>query len=193
MRGFALVALIQVLAYPLLLWLVWIWLGIPESSGWQLLGSAVLAVAILAASSWLLAVAFAGSFHVRSIWIRSLVFLLVLIVVAGGLAWRTHLVTWGVAAVITATILPLLIYRSWRPLRSWRYWLAWAALILIGGFLPWKLVTWVPATGAMAAQALSMAVRFLFAYLVSVAALLGFAYLVRSLAGVVPNAATRAE
>jgi hypothetical protein len=168
-----LVALVHVISYPIVVWFVWTWLGIAESSALALAGSAVLAIAIIAAISWLLAIAFEGNLHVRSAWVWSLVFVVVALCLISVRLW---------VGLIIVALLPPLLVRNLRVLINWRYWLACTALIAVGGYLPWKLATWVPGAKTLTAQAASMAIRFGIAYLISVGSLLAFAYFVRRLA-----------
>jgi hypothetical protein len=89
-----LVALVHVTAYPLLVWLVWTWLGIAESSVISLAGSAVLAVSIIVAISWLLATAFDGELRVRATWIRSLLFVIITLWLVGVTLWLRNRNLW---------------------------------------------------------------------------------------------------
>ena len=207
-----LVALVHVAAYPVLVWLAWTWLGIAESSAAALAGSLVLGVVIILALSWLLATAFDGDLRVRSSWVRSLLFVAVALAAVGATLWlagyRPAVTDWLAAklssagraqnprrfdafyigglwlafGLVVAMLLPSHYLRTTRVLRNWRYWLACLALVVAGGYLPWKLATWVPAAKTLATQAASMGVRFAIAYLISVTALLVFASIVRRLA-----------
>jgi hypothetical protein len=205
--------IVHAVSYPILVWLVWTWLGIAESSTTQLALSIVLGLFIVAASAWLIATAFDGSLRVRSTWLRSLVFvgmaLLLLAFIAWAAAYRLQVLDWFAAklsglrgravnprsldaiylgglwlklALILAVLVPPLLARTWRVLRDWRYWAAVAVLALAGAYVPWRLVTWVPDVKSLASQATSMGVRFTLAYLLIVAAVLAFAYVVRRLA-----------
>ncbi len=207
-----LIALVHVLSYPVLVWLVWTWLGLAESSGAALAGSLVLALVIIAAISWLLAIAFDGGLRVRSMWARSLIFVLLAVAALGVTIWLTSYrpaaadwiatklssggkaqnprrfdvvylgVLWMAFGTVVAALVPPHYARTLRVLRNWHYWLACLVLVVIGGYVPWKLATWVPGAKTLAAQAASMGVRFAIAYLISVAALLVFASVVRRLA-----------
>jgi hypothetical protein len=184
-----LLAAVHVLSYPVLVWLVWVWLGIAESSIFELIGSVVLALLVVAAVAWLLATAFEGSLRVsRPTWMRSLLFTLACLLLIGATLWlaanrRTYPALWWTAfAAVIAVLLPPHFVLTWRVLRDWRYWAACAALVLVGGYGPWKVVSWVPAAKTLAAQATSMAIRFAAAYLLSVVMLLVFASVVRRLA-----------
>jgi hypothetical protein len=199
------------------MWLVWAWLGIAESSAAALAGSVVLGLVIVAAVAWLLATAFEGNLRVHSMWLRSLLFVLLALLLIGiavwlagyrpavtgwiaakisnarakavnprSLDWIYRGVLWSALGVTIAAVLPRLFVRSSRVLRDWRYWTACLLVVLIGGYLPWKVVTWVPAANTLAMQTVSMFVRFSLAYLVGVAALLLFASAVRRLASAPP-------
>jgi hypothetical protein len=178
---------VQVAGYPLLVWLVWIWLGIAERSVMEILGSAALGGAIVAALAWLLASAFDGTLKVRGLWVRSLVFVIAALVIAGAGWWLTRKI-YPIALI--ALLVPPLYRCSWRVLGKWRYWAAFVLLAGTGLYLPWKMATWVPAATSLASQTASMAARFLIAYLLAVGSLVGFAAELRRLAN--PTEPTRA-
>jgi len=189
-------AAVHLVSYPLLVWLVWVWLGIAESSAAELIGSVVLGLFVVAAVAWLLATAFEATLRVLwSPWARSLLFVVVCLILIGAAlwlagrqppkaAWIYQTGLWAAVAAIIAVLVPLLLLRSWRVLRDWRYWIACVLLIVIGGYVPWKLISWVPAAATLAGQATSMAIRFALAYLLSVASLLAFAFAVRRFAAI---------
>jgi hypothetical protein len=93
--------LVHAVSYPILVWLVWTWLGVAESSTTQLALSIALGLFIVAASAWLIATAFDGSLRVRSTWLRSLVFvgiaLLLLAFIAWAAAYRVQVLDWFAA------------------------------------------------------------------------------------------------
>jgi hypothetical protein len=177
-----LVALVHVISYPVLVWLVWTWLGIAESSGAALAGSLVLAIVIIAAISWLLATAFDGDLRVRATWARSLLYVVIALCLLGVTLWLRKISFWVAFALLIAALLPPLLLRRLSVVWNWRYWLACIVLVVAGGYIPWKLATWVPGAKTLTTQAASMGVRFAIAYLISVAALLAFAYFLRRLA-----------
>jgi hypothetical protein len=191
-----LLAGVHLVSYPLLVWLVWVWLGIAESSAAELIGSVALGVLVVAAVAWLLATAFEASLRVLwSPWVRSLLFVVLCLILIGGAlwlagrqppkaAWIYRAGLWSALAAIIAVLVPLHLLRSWRVLREWRYWMACVLLTAIGGYVPWKLISWVPAATTLAGQATSMSIRFALAYVVSVASLLAFAFAVRRLAAI---------
>jgi hypothetical protein len=183
-----------------LLWLVWVWFGIPEATVWQLLGSVSLAVVIVAGLTWVLASVTGGRMR------RTVVVVGALLVLCGlclwlaqydtaatewlavrisrmrgravnprHLAWIFPALRWTIFAVLAFTAV------APRLARSWRYWLLALALVIAGGYIPWKLVTWVPAVKGLTPQAISMGVRFFLAYTISVAALVAFGTLLRRL------------
>jgi hypothetical protein len=191
-----------------LLWLVWVWFGIPEASVWQLLGSLSLAIVIIGGTAWVLACVLGGGLWMPGLWRRTAAIVVFLLVLCGISLWLTqydgaaaewlavrisrargrainprHLswilpaLRWGVFAVLAfAAVAP-----RRRILRNWRYWVLALALVIAGGYLPWKLLTWVPAFRGLPAQAISMAIRFVLAYTISVAALVAFGALLRRL------------
>jgi hypothetical protein len=179
---------------------VWIWFGIPEATVWQLLGSVSLAVVIVAGMAWVLASVTGGALR------RTLVVVIGLLVLCGVCLWLAKYDTSGaewLAVRISRTrgrainprqlawIFPALRWTIFAALafiavaprlaHSWRYWLLAVALLVAGGYVPWKLVTWVPAVKGLTAQAISMSIRFLLAYTISVAALVAFGVLLRRL------------
>jgi len=60
--------------------------------------------------------------------------------------------------------------RSLRILRRASYWLWFVLLILVGGYLPYRLVWWIPELSDLRKQAWSMGVRFAVAYLLLISA-----------------------
>jgi hypothetical protein len=198
--------------FAAILWLVWVWLGIPESSVWELLGSVALAMVILAGLGWLLACVLSGQLWSRSLWVLMSLLVIALFAAAGvslwlagldaaaaewlamrisrtrgravnprTLSWVFPALRWGGFAVLAFISIGPLATGGWRILRSWRYWLLAASLVLAGAYLPWKLITWVPAAKTLTTQAISVAVRFGLAYTLSVAALVAFGVLLRRL------------
>ncbi len=62
------------------------------------------------------------------------------------------------------------IRRAWELFRRLRYWLAYAVLFVIGAYVPYKLVWWVPEVEGLSLEATGMAVRLVAAYLLAVTA-----------------------
>ena len=62
------------------------------------------------------------------------------------------------------------IARAWRVLKRAKYWLWFVALVVVGVYVPYKLVWWIPGLGTLSKQAWSAGVRFFFAYLVLISA-----------------------
>ncbi|MCZ2074711.1 MAG: hypothetical protein HUU41_01550 [Bryobacteraceae bacterium] len=181
---------IQVTGYALVAALIYLWLGIPEQSVWQLLLSLLLAAAIIAGSGWLLAALFALRLCGRREWRRGMAFVLLLLVMFLGGSWLSGsaprvnpLWLWGIGALIVFTVLPwFAATRAWL-IRRWQYWVAAAGVVTMGIYIPWKLIWWVPPLSGMTAQTLSMAVRFGLAYLLLVASLLLFSGWMQRLSG----------
>lgn len=65
------------------------------------------------------------------------------------------------------------VKRAW----SWHYWLAFAAIFLIGIWLPSWLVWWVPGMTRMSMETTSLGIRFVIAYLLMIAGWLALASL----------------
>ena len=51
---------------------------------------------------------------------------------------------WIAFGLVVAALVPPHYTRTLRVLRNWRYWLACIVLVIAGGYIPWKLATWVP-------------------------------------------------
>jgi heme/copper-type cytochrome/quinol oxidase subunit 2 len=60
--------------------------------------------------------------------------------------------------------------RSLRVLRRPAYWLWFCALMLVGTYVPYKLVWWIPDLSDLRKQAWSMGLRFLLAYVILITA-----------------------
>ena len=195
----------QVLGYPVLLYLVWLWLGIPEQSALQLMGSVLLAMVIVLGLAGLLAAAF----HVR---FRRMAGFVVLLVACVGIAywlsgyaeasgnwlaakvsvWRRRpsnpmawalrysWLVWG-ACALTVFVVLAACAGGRRVLTRWPYWLLCLALVVAGAWLPWRLVWWVPTAQTITAQTVSLVLRFGLAYLLWLGSLLAFAAGVRRL------------
>jgi hypothetical protein len=95
------------------------------------------------------------------------------------LDWIFPALRWGAFAILTFVAIAPLTARGWGTLRSWRYWALAAGLVLVGVYVPWRLITWVPALQGLTAQSISVAVRFGLAWLITVAALVSFGALLR--------------
>lgn len=68
---------------------------------------------------------------------------------------------------------PASMLRSWRVLGRPLYWLGLCALLLVGVYVPYKLVWWVGFSGDLRREAWSMGLRFGAAYLIAVTGLMG--------------------
>lgn len=90
------------------------------------------------------------------------------------------LVAWGLLPLLLLPLAEIAASASWRAfggagLRaaakrvwSWRYWLIFAVLFLVGAYLPERVVLWVPEASRMATQSTSLAIRFVIAYVLAV-------------------------
>ena len=70
--------------------------------------------------------------------------------------------------------------RSLRVLKRAIYWLWFCALMLIGGYVPFKLVRWVPELSDLRKQAWSMGLRFFVAYVTLITAFVALLLVVSS-------------
>ena len=203
--------LVQVAGYPLLIWLLWIWFGIPDRSVLHLSASVLLGLFIILWLGWLLASAFTHSLRIQGRLPRAALFsvvLLVLLIAVWWLkaynpavtdwiavrvsnargsainpqsaAWVYPVFLWTMLLTIVALILPPLLLNCLRPLRSPVYWASFVLLAMAGYWIPWFIVTWIPTAESITVQTLSMVLRWGFAYLIALAALLAFAHVARS-------------
>jgi hypothetical protein len=204
---------IQAFGYLVLLALVYGWLGIADGSVWQVLLSAVLALAIVFGGVWLTASALAAEpLSPRSlprflIWIAAAAAVIACCVwLAGygprvGFSVASHLTLWFRRPVKPQTMGSLYVGLLWiagaagvlallpaavksRPTR--KYWVSSALLVLAGIWLPRLLVGWVPKFQGFGAQTASMILRFGLAYAIALAAWLSIAALARRSGSVAP-------
>jgi hypothetical protein len=190
---------IQAVGYPVILALIYFWLGIADRSIWQVLLSFVLGLVIVAATAWLTGQALGMPLRRYLPWFAALVTVI-------GCAWwlnsyrpsvglsiASHLTLWlrkpvkpetagavytGLLWLLgTAGVLSLLPFAagSRQALRDWRYWAMAAVLVLAGLTVPSLLVHWVPKLPGFAAQTASLAVRFILAYAIALAIWLALA------------------
>jgi uncharacterized membrane protein len=105
---------------------------------------------------------------------------------ANGLLWLLLWVllpaVWlPIATTVAAAGLPLKrMARSLRVLKRAIYWLWFCALMLIGGYVPFKLVRWVPELSDLRKQAWSMGLRFFVAYVTLITAFVALLLVVSS-------------
>lgn len=210
MRQHILLFLVQTIGYAVVAFLVWMWLGISDSSVLALAGSSMLIVLIAGGLVLLLATAFAASLYDLSHWRGALLLLFLGAVLIAAGVWlnsygprvtnylaamgakasnrvvRPQSIAWiypGVIAALSLAIffalLPRLIMGLSRAAKLWQYWVLCPIALLIGVYIPWRLIWWVPKASTLAMQTTSMALRFKLAYLLAVGTLLLFAAGVR--------------
>ena len=205
------------------------WLVIPDAHGWQVAGSAVVAVVTVMLVIWLRAGTLAyfrvaefrqqgtvwpayrhSAQHVVALFVWLLVVLAALFGVwsllryvpqFGVWFWQkspealrfgsprqvTHAAIWVLRAllflVIPAIWLPVAttvaaigfgrrMWRSWRVLKHGMYWVWFVVLLAIGGYVPYRLIEWVPSAETLKGQAWSMGLRFFAAYVICLTAAL---------------------
>lgn len=174
-------AAIQAAGYPVLLGLVYEWLGIADRSAWDVALSGVLAAAIVCGAVWLMVHAIGGPAR------RSLAWVAAAAAVAAGSVWISGRVkplyaasAWMVGIAALVALLP--VVAGARPvLGRRRYWALALALVAAGVALPWLLVRWVPQFQNFGAQTASLVVRFGMAYAIALAAWLTLVSLPRRL------------
>ncbi|HZP25182.1 MAG TPA: hypothetical protein VFB04_17195 [Terriglobales bacterium] len=74
------------------------------------------------------------------------------------------------STVAAAGLRPRLMLRSWRLLRRLSYWLWCCVLAFAGGYLPYKLVWWIPQLDTLKQQAWSAGLRFVLSYMLLISA-----------------------
>ncbi len=74
------------------------------------------------------------------------------------------------STVAAAGFKPKPMVRSWRLLKRGSYWLWFCALALVGVYLPYKLVWWIPDVSTLNQQAWSAGLRFALAYVLLISA-----------------------
>lgn len=82
--------------------------------------------------------------------------------------------------VAAAGLRPRRMVRSLRALKRIGYWLWFCGLLLIGGYVPYKLVWWIPDLSDLRKQAWSMGLRFLVAYVILITAFIALLLVVGS-------------
>lgn len=197
----------QLLGYAILFLAVWLWLGIPERSKWDLLLSLFLGVGIVFGAALLVAQAFGTGGKPALAFILCLLLLGTTALWLGGYSapiaawlaakasyWRGRPMNpawfatgyraflWAVVAATAFALLSRLAFGNWRVAQRWKYWAACTLFVAVVMVVPLQLVRWVPSFGSFAAQTASLVVRFSLAYLMAVGALVAFASTVRSFA-----------
>ncbi|HKD83929.1 MAG TPA: hypothetical protein VKB58_04195 [Terriglobales bacterium] len=74
------------------------------------------------------------------------------------------------STVAAAGLKPGRMSRSLRLLRRPAYWLWYIVLLVIGAYIPYKLIRWIPGLSTLSKQAWSAGVRFALAYLLLISA-----------------------
>ncbi|MBC7926721.1 MAG: hypothetical protein H7039_13785 [Bryobacteraceae bacterium] len=169
----------QLLGYPLVLWLVWVWLGIAERNVGDLVLSVIVGLVVLCLLSSLVLLAFGGP-----LWRPAL-----FVFIAFGTACLASLMpaavnVWVLRGALTfffALLIPVLLLGRISLLTNWRYWAMFAGLATGLVVIPTTLVQFVPALPGLPLQSISLGVRFLLAYSVALATLLAFAHHVKRL------------
>jgi hypothetical protein len=184
---------ILLLGYPVVMWLVWLWLGVPERDVSDLLLSAGLAVAIVAGLTALVWVVFGGSpwralgFVLSIMTITIVTSMIPSRVVAveklSAVRWAGPFLLRALTVLLMAAVLPIVLMGTASLLYRWRYWGAWAVLTVGVYVIPKYLVDWVPELQSLSGQTASLIVRFGAAYLIALATFTGFARYIRRMAG----------
>ncbi len=187
---------LQLVGNATLMGLAWFWLSLSEASVWNLIASALIAVMVVVGALWLhgtTLAAFRRRFGLPPFlaMLRRVPALLVWAAAACGVVWlcvryvhapKATWVPWALAVAGVLLLLPLASamaeegFRalgrgaSWRPLVRWEFYVGVAVLLVVGVYVPYKLIWWIPTVQGVAAQSVSLGVRFLAAYLLAITA-----------------------
>jgi hypothetical protein len=162
---------VEILGWPLFLAALYHWLSIPEAKVLQVGLTLVLALVLAAMLTYLVAAAFTAAaprwkaalarvprvFPVVALWCLAL-FLLVNLIEREW--WR-----WAVLALSTLAFAPLCAagWRGYQRLRHGMVWVALGLFLVIGLYVPWRLIWWVPKIEGLTGQAVSAGIRFVIA------------------------------
>jgi len=100
----------------------------------------------------------------------ALLWLCILVVVPG--IWLP------VATTVSAKGFAKGLWRSWRVLKRVMYWVWFCLLVLVGVYIPYKLVWWIPNADTLRKQAWSMGLRFFAAYVLLITAWIALVWMV---------------
>ena len=87
------------------------------------------------------------------------------------------MIRWAVLPILLLPLASSVANRGWRGLnaeewkrsRQWRYWIEIVVLLIVGIWLPLKLISWVPHFASFTVQMISFLIRLVIAYLLFVA------------------------
>ena len=187
---------IQLATNVLLAAALWLWLSVPEATVWQLAGSAWLALLIIGAELWLQGVTFASFRYPEgappyAATLRRIPALFLWFIVTTALALVTlrtvpsSKAAWlpdAAAGIVVLLLLPLASQiagngfpgfiqpAAWRPLGQPFFYAGAIFLLAIGLYVPYFLIWWIPTVEGMAAQTISLGIRFFAAYLIATTA-----------------------
>ncbi len=68
--------------------------------------------------------------------------------------------------------------RSWRVLKRVMYWVGFCILVVVGAYIPYKLIWWIPNIDDLRKQAWSMGLRFFVAYVLLITAWIALVWMV---------------
>lgn len=183
-------------ANTVLLSLTWLWLSLPEASAWQLALSACLALVVVLGMLWFHGMTlaafrlpygappFAGTLQrvpALLLW-TALLYGAMIAALRYVPAAKTVWLPRAAAVAVAVLLLPLasqvagegfrgfLRAAAYRPLGAWQYYAAIVVLAAVGIWAPYRLIWWIPSVNGLTAQAGSMGVRFLAAYILAVTA-----------------------
>ena len=95
------------------------------------------------------------------------------------LFWMVVPAVWlPIATTVAAAGLGKRIVHSLRVLKHPAYWLWFCVLMLIGAYVPYRLIRWIPAVEDLRKQAWSMGLRFSAAYVIVITALIALVWMV---------------
>jgi hypothetical protein len=187
---------IQLAANALLGAALWLWLSVPEATVWQLAGSAWLALLIVSGELWLQGVTLASfrdpegappyAATLRRIPALFLWFLAATALAAVAMRYvPTSKVAWlpeAVAGILVLLLIPLASEiaghglrgfvqpAAWHPLGKPHFYAGAIFLLVLGIYVPYKLIWWIPTVEGIGAQTISLGIRFFAAYLIATTA-----------------------
>jgi hypothetical protein len=195
-RNVKLLWLVHLVGNLLLLALAWLWLSIPDARAWQLGTTAVLGLLILFGILWLhgstfrffadeapsLGAAFRSSpkrVPLFALWAAVWIGLTVLVERRVPMRPWNWLLVW---IVIPCILLPLGAAaigcgrKALASYSSWRYWGFTVLLLVVGFYVPSRLIFWIPSVKGFVSEVASFIVRWFLAYQAFVTAWLMLAY-----------------
>jgi hypothetical protein len=144
----------------------WWWLGLPESTVWNVALSALAAIVIAVLFLWMHSAALVAYRGPEVPWMRALRRVPLALPWFAAIAAAAIYLHYIWLAVAILLLMPLGA-AAWSAYRDWRYY-AWAVALLAVGYAPVLLLGWVPQVQGLNAELASLALRGGAAYLIAV-------------------------